>query len=218
MILSGLVIASGYLGAALSVGMVVPQLVRTIRNPDVWGVSATSWALTGVGCLTWLLYGIRAGELPQVPGNALIVPGAAAIVLIAPARASVPLRAVILAAASAAVIVAAIYLRPADVGYLAFAVGLVAAWPQAAESVRHARSAEASAELVRHARSAEASAVSLPAWLMRGGAQVGWLGYAIGRHDVPVLVAAVVNLCAAIALVAVETRYQSRRAVSATAA
>ena len=41
MILYGPATASGYIGAALSVGMVVPQLARTLRNPRIAGVSAT---------------------------------------------------------------------------------------------------------------------------------------------------------------------------------
>lgn len=64
MTLHGLAVASGYIGAALSVGMVVPQLARTLRNPQLAGVSAASWMITMTACFTWLVYGIQARVLP----------------------------------------------------------------------------------------------------------------------------------------------------------
>ena len=102
-------IAAGYIGAALSVGMVIPQLVRTMRNRSLGGVSAMSWLITTAACFTWLLYGARGHVWPQIPGNALIVPGAAAIVLAVPARLSVAQRAGLLAATAGTLILVAIH-------------------------------------------------------------------------------------------------------------
>ena len=74
----------GYFGSVLGVAMVVPQIVRTYRNRTLPGVSAMSWALTSISCFTWLLYGIRAAEPPQIPGNVLLVSGAVVVVLSVP--------------------------------------------------------------------------------------------------------------------------------------
>ena len=69
--LHALALPLAYLGAFLGVAMVLPQLTRTIRHPDLEGVSPASWALTSLACLAWLIYGLRADVLPQVPGNVL---------------------------------------------------------------------------------------------------------------------------------------------------
>src|ERR1019366_9228007 len=77
----------GYLGAALGVVMVFPQIVRIVRHPSLPGVSPISWALTVFGCLLWFTYGLRSGALPQLPGNLLLICGAIAVVLWLSARA-----------------------------------------------------------------------------------------------------------------------------------
>lgn len=198
MILNGLVVASGYIGAALSVGMVVPQLVRTLRNPQLAGVSAASWTITMTACFTWLVYGIKAQVLPQIPGNVLIFPGAATIALAAPARLTVARRAAVLAAAVAAVIVSGTFVRPEDLGFMAFGISLVAAFPQTVTS------------LVRW-RSGCQSAVSIPAWAMRGGSQAFWLTYGLALHNGPIMVAAAVTLVSAVVLIAAEASSPHRR-------
>ena len=73
--LHSLALAVGYFGAALGVAMVVPQIVRTLRNPELPGVSAASWGLFALASLSWLLYGVRADEVPQLPGNLLMIIG-----------------------------------------------------------------------------------------------------------------------------------------------
>jgi uncharacterized protein with PQ loop repeat len=205
MTLHDLAIGSGYLGALLSVGMVVPQLVRTARHPQTGGVSVLSWTLTMTTCLTWLAFGVRAGATPQIPGNVLIIPGAAAIALTAPSRLTVRRRAATLGAAAAAVLAAALVLPPDGIGYLAFLIGLASAAPQAIASVRRSSAAGG-------------SAVSVPAWLLRGGSQVFWLAYAVVLRDVPVMVAAVVTLLSALVLVAAESRRSRPPEVAAIAA
>ena len=93
-------VTSGYLGATLGVGMVVPQIVRTLRNRHLTGVSPLSWSLTVLACFTWLTYGLRTAEVPQIPGNVLIVSGSVVIVLLVPSAVSTRLRALRLAGAA----------------------------------------------------------------------------------------------------------------------
>ena len=183
--------AAGYIGAALSVGMVVPQLIRTLRHPSLGGVSAMSWLITAACCSTWLLYGIKGHVWPQIPGNALIVPGAAAIVLAVPARLTVARRAGLLAATAGVLILVAVLAPAAALGYLAFVLTLIAATPQVVTSVRR--------------RQAEGSAVSIPSWLMRGGSQVFWLYYGLVLHNGPTALSAVFVLASVAVVVAIES-------------
>src|ERR1700722_16239576 len=171
--------------------MVVPQLIRTLRHPSLGGVSATSWLITAACCFTWLLYGVKGHIWPQIPGNALIVPGAAAIVLAVPARLSVARRAVLLSASAGTLIVIMVLARADLLGYLAFALTLVAGTPQGVTPVRR--------------RQAEGSAVSIPSWLMRGGSQVFWLYYGLSLHNGPTALSAVFVLASVTVVVAVES-------------
>ena len=90
-----------YVGATLGVAMVVPQLLRTVRHPDLGGVSPSSWGLTALACLTWLTYGVRTATIPQIPGNVLLVSGAVSIALLVPSPVSRSTRALVLATAAA---------------------------------------------------------------------------------------------------------------------
>jgi uncharacterized protein with PQ loop repeat len=185
-------VASGYLGATLGVGMVVPQIVRTLRNRHLRGVSPLSWSLTALACFTWLLYGVRTDEVPQIPGNVLIVSGALAIVLLVPSDVSVRLRAIRLGLAVVPLVAAAVWAPSTVVGLLAFGVGLGSAWPQLLTSLRR--------------RPGTPSAVSISAWLMRCGSQFAWLCYAIVLHDVAVTISASFILTSALVILTLELR------------
>ncbi len=165
----------GYFGSVLGVAMVVPQIVRTYRNRTLPGVSAVSWALTSISCFTWLLYGIRASEPPQIPGNVLLVSGAVIVVLAVPSNRSVGFRAAALLAAGVAVAVLAFSVPSGVIGGLGFAIGLVSGLPQLVVSLTR--------------RSGE-SAVSLLTWGLRVACQAAWLMYAILIGDMVVTVSA----------------------------
>lgn len=182
----------GYLGAALGVGMVVPQIARTLRDRGRLGVSATSWGLSALSCLSWLLYGLRAGEVPQIPGNVLIVTGSALIVLLVPSAHSVAARALRLGLPAGALIGLAAFLPPAAIGLIAFAIGLVAALPQVVKSLTGDRSV--------------ISAVSIPAWVLRAASQVAWLAYALILRDIVVTISAIFVLVSSSTLVIAESR------------
>src|SRR4051794_7778572 len=167
--------ASGYLGSILGVAMVVPQIVRTYRNRTLPGVSAMSWALSAVACLAWMLYGVRTAEIPQIPGNVLLVSGAVVVVLAVPSSASVALRALGLGASSGALVVAAFVAPPIATGIVGFALAVVSGVPQIVVS------------LTRRART---SGVSLLTWWLRLASQACWLFYALVLGDVVVAVSA----------------------------
>ncbi len=192
MLLNQFPAAAGYIGSALGVSMVIPQLVRTFRNPTMPGVSAGSWTLTALACTTWLLYGVRAHELPQIPGNVLLVSGAVALILVLPARVPPPVRAAWLAAAGVGLVAIATVAPTMLVGFLAFGLGLVSAVPQTVKSL-----------VERHR---PASAVSVPSWLLRVASQACWLTYALTVHDIAVTVSATVIMSNAVLLVTVELR------------
>jgi uncharacterized protein with PQ loop repeat len=183
-------VAAGYLGAALGVLMVVPQIVRTVRNPGLGGVSAASWGLTALACLAWMLYGLRADEIPQIPGNILLSGGAVIVALAVPSATSKCARAVRLSALALLITGIAVVAPPAAVGITGFGLALVSALPQTIESLTRPRQA--------------ASAVSVVGWLLRAAAQVCWLLYAVVRHDRTVTVSAVIILASSLLVVVIE--------------
>ena len=88
----------GYLGSAIGIVVVVPQIARIVRNPQTAGVSAVTWGMSAVACSLWLRYGLRTGEAPQVPGNVILIAGATAITLLVPHPWSARRRALVLGA------------------------------------------------------------------------------------------------------------------------
>ena len=197
--LLGLAVALAYTGAALGVAMVVPQIVRILRRPALGGVSPLSWSLSALACLSWLTYGARTHTIPQVPGNVLLVCGAVAIVLLVPSAVGRRQRALRLGLAAALIVSAAFAMPARSVGYLAFGIGLVSAWPQVCESVIGWRAGGQ-------------SGVSITTWGIKVCSQCCWLAYALATGDVPVLFSATAALATAVTLVALES---SRRLVPA---
>jgi uncharacterized protein with PQ loop repeat len=199
----------GYLGAALGVAMVVPQIIRIVRHPSLPGVSPISWALTVFGCLLWFSYGLRSGALPQLPGNLLLVCGAIGVVLLARSPTSPVHRAMLLAVGGGLVETTAWVVPTEAVGYLAFAIGTVSTWPQLYDSVGNWRA---------HIN----SGVSLSTWALRIASQVCWLAYALGTSDAPVAVGACVAGLTGVVMFALETAarapaFRSARVVTETA-
>jgi uncharacterized protein with PQ loop repeat len=176
-----LALSLAYLGSAIGVVMVMPQILRTLANPQLAGVSPWTWALTSISCTLWLTYGLRSGSLPQIPGNVLLVSGAVAIVLLVPAAWSRAHRALALGGTGLALVLTSSQLSPQDVGFLAFGIGLFGMWPQVYETV-WAR------------RGLGPSAISLTSSGLKIASQVCWLSFAILTTDLPVAVAGVMAL------------------------
>jgi uncharacterized protein with PQ loop repeat len=189
-----------YLGSAVGVLMVAPQIVRTVKHPHLGGVSPWSWAITVVACTLWLTYGLRAGSMPQVPGNVFLISGAVAIVLLVPAEWSRARRAWSLLGVTATLVLFSTYLSPEQVGFFAFGIGLFAVWPQLFETV-----------WLR--RGMGPSALSMSSQVLKVVGQVLWLTYAVIAIDAPVIVAAVVALSTNAVIAVVEA---GRRRAAAT--
>lgn len=181
-----------YVGSAIGVAVSVPQIQRIVANPRVSGVSPWTWAIVALSCSLWMNYGIQTRTWPQVPGNSLIIAGAVAIVLLVPASWGRARRAGTLALVMAAAnLLAASVLSPSSVGFLAFGVGLFAAWPQVFQTV-----------WVR--RGMGPSAVSLTSNALAICAQVLWLSFALMTIDVPVIAGSVLAITTAGVVLGVE--------------
>jgi uncharacterized protein with PQ loop repeat len=192
-------VASGYLGSALGVVMVVPQITRVARHPSLPGVSPLSWAVTAISCLGWMTYGIRVGEVPQIPGNLLLIAGAITVVVLVNLHTGHARRTMLLAGACVTQL-AIVWTMPArDVGYYAFSIGLFSTLPQLYDSVGNWRARRN-------------SGVSVSTWSVRIGSQICWLFYAVGTFDVAVALSACVGLSTAIALVCLEMAARSAAA------
>jgi uncharacterized protein with PQ loop repeat len=176
-----LALSLAYLGSAIGVVMVMPQIVRIARNPHMRGVSPWTWSLVAVSSSLWFTYGVRSGSLPQIPGNVLLITGAVTIVLLVPAAWSRARRAAGLATSALALLLASTQLVPTQVGFLAFSISMVGMWPQVYETV-WAR------------RGLGPSAISLASNGLKIGSQVCWLSFAILTTDLPVLAGAVMAL------------------------
>jgi uncharacterized protein with PQ loop repeat len=182
----------GYLGSALGVTMVIPQIVRTLANRRLTGVSALSWGLLVFSCSGWLLYGIKLREIVQIPGNVLLVSGAVAVVLLVPSRVPSAIRALALATGLSAYALLATVVPADAVVVFAIAIGQASAIPQVVQSVRRS--------------SHERSAVSLSTWRMRVASQACWLGFALLTHEWVVLASALITQTCNVSILVMESR------------
>jgi uncharacterized protein with PQ loop repeat len=192
-----------YVASAIGVAMVVPQIHRIVRNPAMGGVSPWTWAVTVVSCTVWISYGVRTASMPQVPGNILLVAGAASVVLLVPVAWRPRTRALVLAVLTTGVVLVSLRLPAEAVGFLALGIGLFGMWPQVFETV-----------WLR--RGMGPSAVSLTSTSLKLASQSLWLTFAFLTADRPVLVAATM-LLATNTIVAVVERSRRRAVASGQA-
>jgi uncharacterized protein with PQ loop repeat len=193
----------GYLGASLGVAMVLPQIARTLRHRHLAGVSVLSWFLLCIACTSWLMYGIRAHETVQIPGNILLVSGGIVVVLLVPSSLSVAARAALLAVAMSAVVTFAMLTPQHAPGMLGFGIGIFSVLPQLRASFSRSFTGP--------------SAVSIPTWVMRTASQASWLAFAIITGDIVVLISAVWTMSVNAAVLSAELR-RARRAADLTPA
>lgn len=194
----------GYIGAVLVSALALPQLVTILRDRDAVGVSVPAWIMQALSCLTFLIYGLRIFELPQIMGNVLPVIGALAIVVVAlVARQQLSVAYVVL---SSLVLVSYVGLMfvipPLAVGGLAAVWAFIARWPQVADSVKASRQGVA-------------TSVSPATWYLMIAAMGSWMVYGIMLMDLPVLATNVVGIIASIIILIAEHRNPANRIAQA---
>ena len=185
-----LALTIAYAASVFGVAAVVPQILRTLRHPHMTGVAPLSYAVSILACTGFMIYGLRADVMPQIPGNVLLVTGSIAIVLLVPSHLSRSRRALMLAAAMSAVALVAFHVPVETAGFLAFGISLFSAWPQVVTTLRGTR---------------EAAGVSLTTFSLRLAAGLGWLAYAVIARDVPVIFSAGVMVGTTMLVLAVES-------------
>jgi uncharacterized protein with PQ loop repeat len=185
-----LALTIAYAASLFGVAAVVPQILRTLRHPHMAGVAPLSYAVSILACTGFMIYGLRAEVLPQIPGNVLLVTGSIAIVLLVPSHLSRSRRALLLGAAMTTVAAVSFHVPVQAAGFLAFGISLFSAWPQVVTTLRGTR---------------EAAGVSLTTFSLRLGAGLGWLAYAVIDRDVPVIFSASVMVGTTLLVLGVES-------------
>ena len=185
-----LALTIAYAASVFGVASVIPQILRTIRHPHMAGVAPLSYFVSILACTGFMIYGLRADVIPQIPGNVLLVSGSVAIVLLVPSHLSRMLRAALLVAAVTTVTVVSFNVPVETAGFIAFGISLFSAWPQVVTTLRGTR---------------EAAGVSLTTFSLRLAAGVGWLTYAVIARDAPVIFSASVMVGTTLLVLGVES-------------
>ncbi len=185
----------GYIGAILVSALALPQLVKILRERDAAGVSVPAWIMQALCCLTFLIYGLRLAQMPQIMGNILPVIGALAIVAVAlVSRRKLSAGVVVIASLAAVLYIALMFMIPVlAVGGLAVLWAFVARWPQVVDSIAASR------------RSVPTT-VSPATWYLMIAAMTFWLIYGVMMMDIPVLATNVIGILAAIIILVAEYR------------
>ena len=63
----------------MAIGGALPQLVESLREKHLEGVSVVTWALGAVNSLLWAVYGVCEGSVPVIVASATGVPICAVI-------------------------------------------------------------------------------------------------------------------------------------------
>lgn len=190
----------GYIGAVLVAAIAVPQLVKILRERDADGVSVPAWIMQALCCLTFLIYGLRIAELPQVVGNVLPVAGALGVVAVTlMARKQLSPVVVFSGAIVTVVYVVALFaIPPIAVGIVAAIWAFIARWPQVVDSIDSSRKGIA-------------TTVSPASWYLMIAAMTAWMVYGIMLGDIPVLATNVIGIVASVVILVAEYRNPARR-------
>ena len=68
-----LALTIAYAASVFGVAAVIPQILRTLRHPHMAGVAPLSYFVSILACTGFMIYGLRADVIPQIPGNVLLV-------------------------------------------------------------------------------------------------------------------------------------------------
>jgi uncharacterized protein with PQ loop repeat len=190
----------GCLGAALSMSLSWPQVVKSCVQRRTTGLSATASTLGVVLPIGWITYGVMSGERLQIATN--VVTGAAGLAIMVALLATQPAmrsgRALRSSAAAAALVVVPVLLgglaaalpavratRVAPLlGLVLAGVSVVAAIPQPLALLRD--------------RHQDLSGLSPARWRMGAGAAAAWLLYGLGTAQPAVWASAGAGLASAL--------------------
>ncbi len=195
----------GYIGAILVSALALPQLVKILRERDAAGVSVPAWIMQALCCLTFLIYGLRLAQMPQIMGNILPVVGALAIVAVAlVSRRKLSAGVVVIASLAAVLYIALMFMIPVlAVGGLAVLWAFVARWPQVVDSITASRRGIP-------------TTVSPATWYLMIAAMTFWLIYGVMMMDIPVLATNVIGILASIVILIAEYRNVGNRLTEPT--
>jgi uncharacterized protein with PQ loop repeat len=190
----------GCLGAALSMSLPWPQVIKACVQRRTTGLSATASALGAALPIGWITYGWLSGVHLQIVTN--VVTGTAGLAILVALLATQPslrsARALRLSAAAAALVIAPVLLsglatalpgvRPSQVapllGLVLAGVSVIAAIPQPLALLRDPHQ--------------ELSGLSPARWRMGVAATASWLIYGLGTAQPAVWVSAAVGLVSAL--------------------
>jgi MtN3 and saliva related transmembrane protein len=74
------IVVIGLLAGAFTTTAFVPQVVKTLRTRSTKDISLGMFAVTAVGLVLWLTYGVLAGAAPVIVANAISLPLACVII------------------------------------------------------------------------------------------------------------------------------------------
>jgi MtN3 and saliva related transmembrane protein len=64
----------GYVAIVVSGSSIIPQLIHVIRTENLHGISISSYTITIVNCMSWLVYGFVVHDLMISAQNFVTVP------------------------------------------------------------------------------------------------------------------------------------------------
>jgi uncharacterized protein with PQ loop repeat len=176
----------GFLAAAASVSIALPQLARLLRSRRVDGIAGSAWALNLANSLFWGTYGVLRHLPAEIACNVIVI--VLDIAIIAAARRfghrQIAAQCSLAAVACAPLIAVAVLTSSALAAYAAIAVGFAQFAPHA----------------YRVFRATDMAGVPPTMFIVCTTANVLWAVYGLGHHAPTVWAPAVLNGAAAFAI------------------
>ncbi|MEO9475688.1 MAG: SemiSWEET transporter [Cyclobacteriaceae bacterium] len=70
----------GFIAAFCTTISFLPQVIRTIKTRNTYGISLSMYSLFVTGVVMWLIYGLQIGDMPMIVANAITL-GLGSIIL-----------------------------------------------------------------------------------------------------------------------------------------
>jgi uncharacterized protein with PQ loop repeat len=176
----------GFLAAAASVSIAVPQLARLLQSSRVDGIAGSAWALNLANSLFWATYGMLRHLPAEIVCNVTVIALDIAIVAVARryGHEQISAQCTLAVVAAAPIIAVAVAVSPLVAAYAAIAVGI-------AQFVPHA---------YRIARADSTAGVPPTMFVVCTTANGLWTMYGLGHHAPTVWAPAALNGAAALTI------------------